>query len=245
MKIPAQKVLNDYRTLREAAANGEKKAQLESAGRTVDLVSSKIDNDPATDDTIVVRSWNGAFSGPGSAPAIVTFNEVQRDGKQVLEFSAEQPISVFDPTIQRSQAAIDIESGFLLASSGTGNFVVGSPEPAVCPKPPAGPSPEEREANKIRSVYSEVEAQVSQLAPGTSFFCEALDKEVTLTQSEPGSFSLEYWGGGFSGPDSGTYVESYRRYREDGKDMLAYSKTYSGDSMTGNNASTRSRNLSL
>jgi len=246
MKIPSQSILSDYRALRGAASEGAPKTFLDGIQQSVKLVDSQIDQDPTTPDHIVVSAWNGAFSGPGSAPAKLTYRETQQDGKQVLEFSASQPVSNMDPTMESSQAVIDIESGFILSAGGNGNYLVQNdiPTPVVCPKPS---DTDAQEAKAIKATHAELKQLLSdnQVQVGSDFFVESLYKEVSLVKSEPGLIEISYWGGGFSGPEAGTYTETFREYREDGKDMLAYLKVNSGDPMNPGSGSTVSRNLSL
>lgn len=246
MKIPSQSILSDYRALRGAASQGNPETFLEGIQQSVELLDSRIDQDPATPDHIVVSAWNGAFSGPGSAPAKLTYRETQQDGKPILEFSASQPVSNMDPTVQNSQATIDMETGLIMSSGGTGNYLVqyDIPTPAICPKPT---EKDAQQARAIRATHSELKQLLSEkpVPVGSDFFVESLDKEVSLVKSEPGLIEISYWGGAFSGPEAGTYTETFREYREDGRDMLAYVQVNTGDPMNPGSGSTVSRNLPL
>ena len=92
MNISGQVVLRDYQTLRQAAASKEANATLEMAAQPVDLVSSQIDNNPATTDTIVASSWDGGFS---SAVCTETYREYNQDGRNMLEYTKVNPGSPF------------------------------------------------------------------------------------------------------------------------------------------------------
>ncbi|MBT9581817.1 hypothetical protein IV102_00615 [bacterium] len=117
MKISGNNILSDYQALRQAASAGQSQAEISLNGMPVDLVSSQIDNDPTTPDNIVVSAWDGSFS---SQAAQLTFAERQQDGKQVLEFSAEQATSLVDSEKDSSKALIDMAPGYVELTSWDG-----------------------------------------------------------------------------------------------------------------------------
>lgn len=232
MKISGNNILSDYQALRQAASAGQSQADISLNGMPVDLVSSQIDNDPTTPDNIVVSAWDGSFS---SQAAQLTFAESQLDGKQVLEFSAEQATSLFDSEKDSSKALIDMASGEVLSTSGSGNFLVSG---AAAPTP-VKPDPQEQENARIRSDYSELKQH---LAEGEKEFNLGLS-QVTVVESRPGYVELTSWDGCMS---SGQAKETYREYQQDGKNMLEYTKFTPGSPfMVGSQDETFTRNLSL
>ncbi|MFN8607962.1 MAG: hypothetical protein U0931_10545 [Vulcanimicrobiota bacterium] len=231
MNISGQTVLRDYQALRQAASSQEKTASLEMAGQPVDLVSSQIDNDPATPDTIVASSWDGGFS---STQARLTFNERQQDGKQVLEFTADQPRSLFGGELDHSSALIDMASGQILASSGSGNFLVKDAAP-VAPKP----NPQERLYASIRASYQDIQKHI---AEGEQEFSSGIG-QITVKESRPGYVQVENWDGGFSSP---VCTETYREYKDGDRAMLEYTRLNPGSPfMAGSKPETVVHNLPL
>lgn len=231
MKVSGQIVLRDYQALRQAAESKASNAELEMTGTSVDLVSSQIDKDPKTTDTLVASSWDGGFS---STQARLTFTERQQDGKQVLEFSADQPRSMFGSEVDHSSALIDLASGQVLASSGTGNFLVG--EAAA---PPAKPSQQERLYASIRENYQDIQKHV---AAGETEFSQGVG-DITVKEARPGYIQVESWDGGFS---SAACTETFREYSQDGKAMLEYTKVNPGSPfMVGSKPETTVHNLPL
>ena len=231
MNISGQTVLRDYQALRQAASKQEKSADLEMTGRPVDLVSSRIDNDPVTTDTIVASSWDGGFS---STQARLTFTERQQDGKQVLEFAADQPRSMFGTEQDHSSALIDLASGQILSSSGTGNFLVKDAAP-VAPKPSA----QELMFASIRESYKEIQQHI---AEGENEFSAGIG-QVTVKEARPGYVQVESWDGGFS---SATCTETYREYKDGDRAMLEYTRLNPGSPfMVGSKPETVVHNLPL
>jgi hypothetical protein len=238
MKIPSANVIKDYRALRQAASEHKSSITSEMTGRRLGVKSAQIDEDPATTDTIVVvASGNGAFSGPGSAPARLTFTEHLQNGKPVLELTAQEADSSVGGEMQEAKASIDLQSGFLIASSGEGTYFI-SGEPVVAPTPPVAP-PQDAEAASIRAGYSELKGLLSEHTVGDEFFLESLQKEVKLEKADPGLVEISYWGGAFSGPGSGTLTESFREFTQEGRSMLEHHKVDPGDFMGMGGSETR------
>jgi len=238
VNISGQVVLRDYQALRQAASNKEANATLEMAGQPVDLVSSRIDNDPTTTDTIVASSWDCGFS---STQARLTFTERQQDGKQVLEFTADQPRSMFSEESDHSSALIDLASGQILSSAGTGNFLVQDAAPVVAPKPAL----QEMLYASIRESYREIQQHMS---AGEREF-SANGNQVTVkewaenSEAGPGYVKVESWNGDFSAAAS---TETYREYNQDGRNMLEYTKVNPGSPfMVGSKPETVVHNLPL
>ena len=226
MTISTNNVLRDYQALRQAASQGRTNAPSEIVGQDLAVISSRIDNDPATVDTIVA----GTIFNQGMSynEAKLTFVERQQEGKSVLEFSARQPVVWGSEVFNTSSALIDLESGFLIASAGTGNYVVAK-EVAPTPVPgPVGPS-QEQEAAKIRTGYAELKEAMADQEVGDLFYLDSVDKDVTLEKSEPGLVQISYWGGSNSGNNSGTFTDIYREFPRDGKAALEFTQKYSGD----------------
>ena len=232
MKVSSQNIVRDYQALRNAASAGQSQADISLNSMPVDLVSSQIDTDPTTPDNIVVSAWNGDFS---SQAARLTFAERQQEGHQVLEFSAEQATSLFDSNMTRSTALIDLNTGALLASSGSGNYLVSD----TAAPTPVKPDPQAQEFARIRSNYGELKQH---LAEGEKEFYLGMN-EITVVENRPGYIELTSWDGSMS---SGEAKESYREYSQDGKAMLEYTKlTPASPFMVGSQDETIVRNLPL
>lgn len=214
MKISPQTILSDYQALRQAATAGKSEADITINSEPVELMTKNVDNDPATPDTIVVSAWNGDFSSPA---ATLSFQERQEGGKQVLEFTAEQGTSLFDPDRDTSKALIDLASGELIASEGVGNFLVSNPTPVAPPVLNA----ETREQDEIRSAYRKF---AEQAASGEKEFQNGVGT-VTVQEYRPGYLQVETWDGGFS---SGPATQTFREYEQDGRTMLEYTKLIPG-----------------
>lgn len=127
MLINPKAVIEDYRALRSLAS--KRRTELgESAitGHQMSILGAYVDNDPATEDRIVTSAFDLDFS---SAAAELTFIERQAERGSVLEFQAAQPKSFSSFEIDRSSALIDLSSGALLSSNGSGNYLVGLEAP--------------------------------------------------------------------------------------------------------------------
>lgn len=232
MQISGQTVVRDYQALRQAAGSQEKQAILEMAPRAVELVSSQIDQDPSTTDTIVASSWDGGMS---STQARLTFRELQQDGKQVLEFTAQQPRSLFATEQDQSNALIDLASGQLISSSGSGDFLVSNSGPVV----PAQPTAQEKLYASIRESYRDIQQHVAQ---GEQEFSAGMG-EITVKESRPGYIQVESWDGGFS---SAACTETFREYQDNQRAMLEYTKVDPGNPfMVGSQPETTTHRLPL
>jgi len=232
MQVSGQTVVRDYQALRQAAGSQEKQAVLEMAPSVVELVSSQIDRDPVTTDTIVASSWDGGMS---STQARLTFREIQQDGKQVLEFTAEQPRSLFGTEQDQSSALIDLASGQLISSSGSGDFLVSQSSPVA----PTLPTAQENLYASLRENYRDIQHHV---AEGEQEFMVGMG-QITVTESRPGYIQVESWDGDFS---SGTCTESFREYQDDNRAMLEYTKVNPGSpSMVGSQPETITHRLPL
>lgn len=209
-QISPQELKLAYQSLRQAALDQDKTARLEIAALPVDILSSQLDQDPQTTDTIVARSWDGRMS---STTATLTFRETCQAGKQILEFSADQPRSLFGGGVDHSSAQIDLSNGELLSASGTGNFLISQAAPVV---PPAS-SPQELLFASIHGKYREIQQH---LAQGEQEFSQGLGK-TTVKESAPGYVQVESWDGGFS---SSCSTETYREYSEGAGEMLEYTR---------------------
>jgi hypothetical protein len=214
MKISPQTVVSDYQSLRQAATAGKSEADISINAQPVELMTRNVDNDPATPDTIVVSAWNGDFSAPA---ATLSFQERLENGKQVLEFTAEQGTSLFDPDRDTSKALIDLATGELIRSEGVGNFLVSNAGQVA---PPALTA-EQLEQNEIRSSYRELSEQAS---TGEKEFAAGVGS-VTVQEYRPGYLQVQTWDGGFS---SGRATETFREYQQDGRTMLEYTKLIPG-----------------
>jgi hypothetical protein len=241
MQILSQTVLRDYQALR-AAANSKRAEPTtsEMTGHRLDIVVATVDDDPATPELIVARHWNGDFS---AGAAKLTFAQCQHEGKQVLEFSAEQAASFASTDVKKSTALIDMESGFLIASAGNGSFVVSNAAPPVT-EPITKPGQPDAQELSIRACYAELKTLAGEKKIGQEFFVEGIGRQVTLDQAEEGFIGISYWGGAFSGPGSGTLTESYREVKDNGRTVLQFTQIDPGD-FQGNDASEIQRTLVL
>lgn len=204
-------VISSYTSLREAALAGRKQANVEFSAAPVDIMSAQVDRDLATTDTIKASYWNGDFS---CGTAELTFQEVQRDGKQLLHFSAEKATDFTGSDVVKSEAMIDLASGQLLASSGAGEFFVGAAAQAA---PAAQPSAEERQQQAIRQSYRDLSELAAQ---GQAQFSYGM-QDVTVQERRPGYLSLQSWDGGFSSPQ---VTECYQEVQDGGKTLLDYTR---------------------
>jgi hypothetical protein len=242
MHLTSQSVLKDYQALRTAANRGAQELdRSEMTGHDLEIASAQIDSDPATQDLIVASSWNGDFS---SAAARLSFRELQQEGKQILEFSAEQAKGFASAEVDKSTAMIDLATGSLLSASGTGQFVISQEIAAPGTGPVTNPNVPDEQELSIRANYGELKTAVAEHKVGEEFFVESLGRQVTLEKSSEGLIGISYWGGAFSGPGSGTLTETFREFREEGVSKLHYVKVDPGDFM-GNDASEVRRTLTL
>lgn len=205
-QVSPQELKLAYQSLRQAALGQENTPRLKVAGLPVDVVSSQIDQDPKTPDTIVATTlWDGGMS---STQATLTFRESRRAGKQILEFSAEQPRSLFGGGFDRSKARIDLSNGELLSASGTGNFQIAQTTATALEA-----SPQEMLFASIRGKYQDIQRHV---AAGEKEFSQGVGK-VTVKDSGTGYVQVESWDGGFS---SSASTETFRQYSGEAGEML-------------------------
>ncbi len=212
MKITSQNVLTDYAALRRAASAGQTEAEISLNGMPVEILSSHVDNDPVTPDHVRVSAWSGDFS---AQPADLSFSERQQDGKQVLEFVAEQATSIFSSDKVVSKAIIDMQNGELLTAFGSGNFLVSDVQ---APPAPVKPDPTEAKHAQVQSNYILIQQA---LADGKKEFYIGMN-EYQVIERGKGYAELSSWDGSMS---SGQVKETYREYTsEDGKAMLEYTR---------------------
>ncbi len=232
MKITGPSLIQDYQALRQAALSGQSEVEVGLNMLPVEVLGSQLDNDPATTDTLEASAWDGSFS---SQPARLSFVETQQDGRQVLEFSAEQSTSLFSGEVERSVARVDLASGELLSATGEGNFLVS--QPLV---PPVKPDPLQQEYARIRSEYQQLQQQLQdgqeELSLGGFF-------QASLSQREPGLIEIKGWDGGMSSPE---VTIRYREFEQDGRKMLEYTRsTPANPFMVGSRPETLTHTLPL
>ena len=232
MQISSQTVLRVYQSLRTAATARQESAEVGMSPELVNIVSSQIDDNPTTTDSLVASAWDGCFS---HSAATLTFTERQQDGKQVLEFAADQPKEQFSAEMDSSRAVIDMKSGDLLSSSGNGNFLIFSEPPKISNtqvKPDGVSAALRKSYSDIKEAAGRGEREVW-LGMG----------QVTITDSKPGILVCESWDGSMS---SGTCLETYREYQKDGVSMVEHTKITPADPfMVGSQAQTVVNNFSL
>ena len=187
MRIESRTLINDYQALRGAAQEGSKTADISLAGRPADLVSNRIDNDPATLDEIVASSWSGSFSDSGSQ---LTY----REQNNRLEFSVSHCDFIGAPE-SVGTATVDLASGaFVNRSNGGGlEFVDGA---AVAAPPAPKPSAQEQQAQAVRESYSQLREAI---AEGRNEVMVGMGS-YTIVESGPGYVKAESWGGSMSDP---------------------------------------------